>query len=153
MQLGEFVSMLESAPSRLAQANFSEVLTDAGKQFGVEIAGNFARNEDSTGVTWKPHAPLTIALHGVHPLLRLSYAMYRAATDLEAAAATSLVEERQITMGIDGSEIPYAWKQNEGAGRIPKREFFYLNGDSVDRVGEVIEESGLAVIESTVFRG
>lgn len=145
--------MLESAPRRLAQANFAPVLKDAGKQFGVEVAGNFDRNEGSDGVTWKPHAPLTIKLHGVHPLLRLSYAMYRAATDLEAAAATSLVEQRQITMGIDGNEIPYAWKQNEGFGRIPKREFYYLNGDSVERVGEVIEESALPIIESDVFRG
>lgn len=153
MQMDEFLDMLGGAADRLAKADFRPALRAAGDQFGQEVATNFLREEDSEGNPWKPHAPLTIALHGEHPLLRLTYAMHRAATDLNAAAALSLVEDRKITMGIDGSEIPYAWKQNEGAGRIPAREFFYLNGDSVERVGDVIEAAGYEVVSTQVFPG
>lgn len=153
MQMDEFLEMLGGAADRLDNADLRPALRAAGNQFGDEVAGNFQRQEDSSGNPWAPHAPLTIALHGVHPLLRLSYAMYRAATDLDAAAAVSLLEDRKITIGIDGNEIPYAWKQDEGAGRIPAREFFYLNGDSVERVGDVIEEAGFDVVNSYVFPG
>jgi hypothetical protein len=151
MKMDEFLTMLATASDRLDKADFRPALRAAGEQFSDEVAGNFLREEDSDGNPWAPHAPLTIALHGVHPLLRLSYAMYRAATDLDAATALQLLEDRKITIGIDGNQIPYAWKQDEGAGRIPAREFFYLSGDSVERVGEAIEEAGFDVVNSYVF--
>lgn len=153
MRLDEFVEMLGTANDRLERADFREALEGAGVQFGEEVEGNFQRQEDSDGVPWKPHAPLTIALYGVHPLLRLTYAMYAAATDLRNSAAIMLLEDRRITIGIDGNEIPYAFKQDEGFGNIPAREFFYLNEGSIERVGGVIEEEGFRVIDSYVFPG
>lgn len=151
MQPEEFLKMLESASERLANADFSLVLEAAGVQFGEEIEGNFERQVDSQGMPWKPHSPRTIELHGVHPLLRLTYAMYQAATDLRNSAATVLIEDRMIRIGIDGNEIPYAWRQDEGAGRIPQREFYYLNEDSIAKVGAVIEEEAFEVIQSKVL--
>lgn len=153
MQLDEFVAMLDGANDRLDKASFREALERAGKQFGQEVQRNFERQEDSSGTPWKPHAPLTIALHGVHPLLRLTYAMYQAATDLDAAGSTKLLKERSIMVGIDGTEIPYAIKQDEGAGRIPAREFFYLSEEGAERVQEVIEEELGPIVEGFVLKG
>lgn len=153
MQLAEFVDMLGGVERRLESADFRKALRAAGEQFAEEVAGNFERQEDSDGAPWKPHAPLTIALHGVHPLLRLTYAMYRAGTNLDNAASVVLIEDRKITVGIDGNEIPYANRQDQGGGNIPAREFFYLNEDGIERVGDVIEEAGFEVINTQVFLG
>lgn len=153
MNVDQFLTMLDTAGDRLERASFKEPLDKAGEQFSQEVAGNFERQEDSRGELWKPHAPLTIKIHGEHPLLRLSYDMYRAATDLSNAAAIKRVEDRSITLGIDGTEIPYASRQDQGGGRVPQREFFYLNAESIDRVGEVLEDAAQPIIEGFVLTG
>ena len=153
MDMQELVAVLGDAPRRLAESSFRGALDEAVDQFGNEIADNFLRAEDVGGSPWPEHAPLTVMLYGVHPLLRLTYKMYGAAIDADDPNALKILEDRRVTIGIDGTAIPYAWKQDEGAGRIPKREFFYLNDDGVERVGKIIEEAGFDVINAYVFPG
>lgn len=147
IQFEDLASEVSGIVDRLERASFRDALVEAGKAFGEEVAGNFERNEDSEGQPWAPHAPLTVKLYGPHPLLRLTWAMHAAAIDLNNEAAKYLLEDRVITIGIDGNELPYAAVHDQGGGRIPKREFFYLNEQSQDRVGEVLEEECFKVVQ------
>ena len=127
MKVQQFVAMMKRA-SRYGFAKQSKAIEQAGKDFQAAQAGNFDRAEDANGRPWKEHAPLTIALHGPHPLLILSGAMKRAAT----GGAGSVIKvkagakESTVVVSISNSTIPYAWKHQHGAGRIPRRQFFYL---------------------------
>jgi hypothetical protein len=146
MDLRDLGRHFREAYSELESADYSEPLLESGKQFGKEVSGNFDRNEDFNGQPWKPHAPLTIKLHGEHPLLRLTYAMFNAAIDLQNSAAKYTLENNVITIGIDANQIPYANAQNEGFERIPQREFFYLNEDGQKAVGKVLEDSCFKIV-------
>jgi hypothetical protein len=152
MDAEDFVTMLENAELRLAGASFRDALEDAGRAVNKAVEGNFDRQESSDGVPWAPHAPLTIALHGPHPLLRLTYDMFHAATNLDDPNAKKLVSDREIVFGVDGDAIPYARKQQSGAGRIPAREFFYLNEADSGAVTERFAAGAEQVIEREVLR-
>lgn len=151
MDVAEFLSELDSAQRRIRIVELDGPLVEAGKQFGKEVADNFQRQVGSDGSVWPPHATLTVKLHGPHPLLRLSYRMYRAATDLNDSAAKKVLSRRSITLGINGDEIPYAAVQDQGGGRIPQREFFYLSEDGQERVREVIEEAAYPIVVERVL--
>ena len=153
MDLRDFIAELQAAPSRIERLDCRDALLPAADQFGQEIDGNFRREQDSNGADWLPHSPVTIALHGEHPLLRLSYAMYSAAVDYRNPASYHELSSQAITIGIDGNDIPYANRQDQGGGNVPQREYFYLNEDSQEIVRQVIDEALFPLIERRVFRG
>jgi len=148
----DFIGLLGDIPGRLEQASFREPLNQAGYEFGEQVGQNFSRQVSSDGSPWPPHAPLTVRLHGPHPLLRLTWAMYAAATNPDDSAAKKILEDRQITLGIDGNEIPYAVKQNEGEGRIPQREFFYLSEEGEVAVRDILADASGPIMDKEVFR-
>ena len=127
MNVKQFVAMLGRA-SRYGWANQHDAAAMAGIEFQEAQGENFDRAEDASGKPWKEHAPLTIALHGPHPLLILSGDMKRAAMGGEGSAIKIKAGKKGTTcvVSISKSAIPYAWKHQHGAGRIPRRQFFYM---------------------------
>ncbi len=134
----KFLNMLSRAPSELRNADYSGPLNTGAQVVGELVSDNFARQEGSVGDTWLPHSPTTIKIHGPHPLLRLTWTMYAAATNPDDPKAKKLVSEREIVFGIDGTEIPYAITQQKGGGRIPQREFFYVRDQDVVHVSDAM---------------
>lgn len=147
----DFVKLLEGADQRLEDASFTDPLEDAADQFGLEVTKNFERQEDSSGQPWLPHSPKTIRLHGEHPLLRLTWTMYAAAIDPNDSNSKKIVQPREVVFGIDGTKVPYAKRQNEGGGRVPQREFFYLTKDGEGEVKDVLAESAFVIIDGEVL--
>lgn len=138
----DFLELLSEAPAKIESIGLPGPLKEAAYETGEQIGQNFQRQQNADGSPWPPHAPLTAKLHGPHPLLKLTWDMYGAATDPDDPHGKLLAEDRQITFGIDGNEIPYAKVQNEGGrgdsgNRIPKREFFYLT----EGAGQVVEDT------------
>jgi hypothetical protein len=87
------------------------------------VQRNYDEKVDSNGIPWAPHAPMTIALYGVHPLLILSGTMWVASTMTGVEGNYLEVSDRQIVTGVD---LPYAANQQFGTDRIPAREFYYI---------------------------
>lgn len=117
---------------RAAKQDFSkqeDALRGAADAFQESQFTNFAAKEDSDGVPWKPHAPLTIALYGVHPLLRLEGIMKEAATGGSGSFQTVSIGRKvsRIQVGISKVAVPYAKTHQDGRGRIPRRQFYYLH--------------------------
>jgi len=151
MLLEDFAKELLETAERVESSDYREPLKIAGKTFGDEVGKNFLREESESGSAWPEHSPVTVAIYGPHPLLRLSYVMMTAATDYGNPGASMVLENNQITIGIDGNEIPYAATQNDGGGNIPAREFFYLNEDSQGLLGAELEINCISVIEEEVM--
>ncbi len=146
----EFADLMESAPAELARVSYRDVLEQLSYEVAERIGENYVRAEDSSGNPWPPHAPLTVKLHGEHPLLKLSHAMYAATINPDDPNAKKLLDDREVIIGIDGNELPYAKSQNEGEGRIPRREFYYLRDEAVDQVSEKCEAAARLLIEKVL---
>lgn len=152
MYAEDFVELLERVPEKLASASYREALEQTSYEVAERMGENYVRQEDSSGNPWPPHAPLTVKLHGVHPLLKLSHAMYAATINPDDPNAKKTLGDREVVFGVDGNELPYATKQNEGAGRIPRREFFYLRSDAVDGVVDKFASLAGVVVEDVFSR-
>lgn len=152
MTPSEFADMLESVPSRIRTADYRRPLKAVAREVGHSVEGNFARQESSEGVQWDEHAPLTIKLHGPHPLLRLSYAMFNASTNPDDPNAKLDVSNNEMAFGVDEAALPYARKQNAGAGRIPAREFFYVRDSEQPRLEDAFRGETDRIIENEVLQ-
>ena len=100
---------------------------------------NFALKEGSDGKSWPPHAPLTIKIHGPHPLLILSDTM-RSAVAGEAGPGSVFRDEfRSFETGTD---LIYARTHQEGdaSRNIPQREFLYASENVQDECQEELAD-------------
>jgi hypothetical protein len=150
MEPEEFVRMLENLHGRLAAASYRDALDAGARQVGEIVGDNMLRAEDSSGTPWPPHAPLTVQLHGPHPLLRLTWTMYAAATNPDDPNASRTLADREVLFGIDGTAIPYAATHQRGEGRVPQREFFYVRNTDEPRVEVAMIESITEIVERAV---
>jgi hypothetical protein len=152
----DFLQLLAEVPAKLDAMPMRDPLKQASYEVGEQVGQNFQRQVGADGSPWPSHAPMTVALHGEHPLLKLTYAMYDAATDPDDPSGKLLLEDRQITFGIDGTEIPYAQLQNEGGAgesgnRIPQREFFYLTEQGAEDVHDTFADAAGPLVETVLF--
>lgn len=100
------------------------------------VRSNFMRQATATDEAWAPHAPLTIALYGIHPILILSSDMFNASTSTGAKGNYLNVTDRAIVIGVD---LFYAAQQQFGdaSKNIPARPFFDLPEDSIAAVEDI----------------
>lgn len=156
MEPEDFLTLLAEVPQKLETISLRDPLKQASYEVGEQVGQNFQRQVNEDGSPWPPHAPLTVKLYGAHPLLKLTLAMYGAATDPDDPHGKLLLEDRQITFGIDGTEIPYAKVQNEGGIResgnqIPQRDFFYLTEEGEQDVHDIFAQAAGPVVERDMF--
>lgn len=101
---------------------------------------NFQEQKSAAGIPWPPRKDSL-----PHPLLRLSYAMFGAATGLGRGGFMRSTS-RTATVGINLDDIPYARAQNFGnaysvGGRswyLPPREYFYASEQTINRMAEAL---------------
>ncbi len=127
-ELDEMDRIAQEAPiARDMQDQIAQIIYDG-------IALNFALSQDAWGNVWAPHAPLTIKMYGVHPLLILSSAMVTAATNTGAPGNVVEVQDRSFMVGVD---LPYAATQQFGdqSKNIPARPFFDPSDETIERLG------------------
>lgn len=126
--------------AREIEAAFSApigVLDDCAEELRQGFDDNFSRGGNSEG-PWPPHSPVTVAIHGPHPLLILSGAMRAATTEQGAPGAIEQIGPRGLDMSIDLQQIPYARAQNLGHNRIPQREFHVVDESRADACEKLI---------------
>lgn len=116
-----------------------EAVSAAADKVFESVGGNFDRAEDAGGEAWPAHSPVTIAMHGVHPLLILSGRLKRAATGGSESVRIKNFPRGKTVYGLGVSpSIPY-WRVHQkgsaGPPRIPRRQYFYLSRQ--DRPGIV----------------
>lgn len=96
------------------------------------VSNNFSRAEDAQGTPWPAHSPLTIALHGPHPLLTLTGKMKAMASGGAGSMRSKEFSKTQTVMRLklSGAKGQY-WQKHQfgsnGKPRIPRRQFFYLH--------------------------
>lgn len=106
-----------------------EAIKAGEDEFLSGIDENFARQEDPDGIRWKEHSPVTIMLHGVHPLLILSGRMKAAATGGTGAVRILKSDSKRmvVQLGISSQVITYYKHHQYGTRKIPRRRFYFLH--------------------------
>lgn len=100
---------------------------------------NFDRTQAPYG-RWPPHSPVTIMLHGPHPLLILSGTMKAA---VSTRGSTGRIEELTPESLTIGTDLFYAPWQQYGTRKIPARPFLWLEGSHVDRITDLFADGVL----------
>ncbi len=109
------------------------------------VQRNFDSASDGGGSKWLPHAPLTIKLHGPHPLLILQNKMRPAAV----GTGPGKVERNDglsLELGVDKGVIPYAGVHQDGYRRIPKRQYLDISPETQDQCLEMIADYAVATL-------
>lgn len=132
--------------ARLMQASLSEPLRACLPLLRAGFGQNIERQQDSMGGAWpdrKDSQP--------HPLLRETGALWAAASG-NGPGSSEEVGARELTIIVDKSidlgGLPGAAVHNFGypAGNVPQREYLYAGEETLDRCGEALGESVLAIV-------
>jgi len=101
----------------------------------VGVGDNFAAMKGADGAPWPPRKD-----NAEHPLLRLTRAMYGAATEPGAAGHISAASAEALKTGIDIGAIRYARAQNLGYAphNLPPREFMYASDEIVGKIQTIL---------------
>lgn len=136
MLLEQFIGEMERNATSFGKDN-TDGLRACVPVIQEDIGQHFEDKVDSDGRQWPPHAPLTVALHGPHPLLVLT-GLLRSAAARRGYGSHLSIEPGGLVYGVDGSAIPYAAKHQHGFGVIPQREFMYLSDEAIRTCGEIL---------------
>ena len=107
---------------------FSRIVPNLQYAFG----DNFDRAEGPMGA-WAPHSPVTIAIHGPHPLLILTGDLLRSVTETGATGSVQQISDREMTLG---TSLFYAGWQQRGTDKIPARPFLWVDYSWLGEIGD-----------------
>ena len=114
----------------MENASFEPAFRACVPELMTAFGDNFEQAHGPDGA-WAPHAPYTIKLYGVHPLLILSGELVRSVTGEKNPGGVLYAESREMTIG---TTIFYAAWQNYGTTKIPARPFMWLDEQNTDIV-------------------
>lgn len=131
MEASEINAFVARLISRIDAFDASEAWPEVEKVLLVGVGDNFAAMKGSDGSPWPPRKDSS-----EHPLLRLTRAMYGAATEPGAAGHISASSAEALKTGIDIEAIKYARAQNKGYAprNLPPREFMYVGDETVEKI-------------------
>ena len=136
----QFIARLRAIPQKIRSMDSQPALSSAAEQVRASVKKNFGRQTDSGGNVWPPRKDDL-----PHPLLILTSAMFEASSG--GAGSFTNFSQAAVEIGIIGAAIPYAAVHQYGAGRVPRREYFYLNKEE-----EPLVSSAFGVEISKEFR-
>ncbi len=126
---------LDELMAQLQSFDFAPVWTALLEPVHEGFASNFDQTRAPYG-TWPPHSPMTIALHGPHPLLILTGAMKRSVTQSGSEGRIEDIMRNEAIIGTSLFYAPYQQFGTSGPHPIPARPFLWLEGSYVDQVHE-----------------
>lgn len=133
------INELRATAQQLQSFDFAPVFSEMLETFHRGIESNFD-NTRGPGYTWAPHSPVTIALHGPHPLLILTGAMKRSVTQTGAEGRIEDIMQNEMTIGTSLFYAPFQQFGTTGPPRIPARRFLWLQGSYVDELAEIFAD-------------
>jgi hypothetical protein len=104
--------------------------------------GYFASSAGPNGDPWAPNRPYTVKKKGHGIILRETY-------ELEASlignngASVRKIEPTKLEFG---TERAWAWKHQEGSGRIPQRMFIGMNDQGMEDVLDVVADAAVMMM-------
>jgi phage gpG-like protein len=136
----ELESVLMSFADQLENDPFDDAITESKVPIAEGFVEIFAMQQDSRGGVWPEHSPVTVKIHGEHPLLILTGDMYSSLTREGGDYNVMNVGDRSLSWG---TSVTYAVKQNfgglnENGSYTPAREFMWWSETMKSEVSRLI---------------
>jgi phage gpG-like protein len=141
-----FVDLMQATISQLEAFDFAPVFTSMLETLHQGFESNFDQTRAPYG-QWPPHSPMTIAIHGPHPLLILTGVMKRSVTQSGVEGRIEDIMKNEAIIGTSLFYAPYQQFGTSGPHPIPARPFLWLEGSYVDRLHERFVDE----VESRLF--
>ena len=127
----DVMTVINAMIGRIQSFDASAVWPECERVMLVGVGDNFLAMQASDGSPWAPRKDAK-----THPLLKLTSAMYGAATSPGAAGHISAASADQLKFGIDVGAIKYARAQNKGylPRNLPPREYMYVSDQVLSQV-------------------
>jgi phage gpG-like protein len=142
------VEVIRATFEQLETLDYAPIFESLLGTFHEGIERNFDNRQAPYG-TWPPHSPMTIAIHGPHPLLILTGAMKRSVTQRGSEGRIEDIMRNQATIGTSFFYAPYQQFGTSGPHPIPARPFLWLEGSYVDRLHEQFTDAVTARLFGT----
>lgn len=139
LDITKLADEIEKTLSRLSTVSLEPAMQEAKIRIHRGIRAGFNSSADpSTNENWPPRKR-----RYPHPILVKTGAMMQAATGAGAGAIQE-VKPRGLTVGVNSSIIGYAYLHQVGSGKLASRPFVGASSETVDAIGELIADAGLA---------
>lgn len=130
---------IQAALDSLKTRGFEQPMQEAKVMIHRGIRAGYNSSADpATDENWPPRKR-----RYPHPILIKTGAMMQAATG-GGAGAIQQIRARRLTVGVDSSIIGYAYLHQVGSGKLASRPFVGASDETVDAIGELIADAGLA---------
>lgn len=142
----QFGALHQELIQELGYGDFSEPLKECAQLCDQDFARNFAAQSAPNGSPWPPRKKQGSGKAGEkgqgHPLLIKTGELFLAATSPFGRGHIEDVGYRNVQIGVDLSEVPYARAQNYGYPQrnLPAREFADVSEQTADNCTEVMAD-------------
>lgn len=143
IEADQFAQQIADTSRRFVDAPIDAAMLKVADELRDGFSKNFDNRVTEDGTRWPPHAPLTVALYGPHPLLILTGHMFASVTTEGAADNITRHSHREVELG---TETDYAITHQEGTPRVPQREFLFATDEVLDKCGEIIGDAIMAEV-------
>jgi len=129
------VAEMSALADRIANESLTPLWPEVTEVAHQSFRDNFTSSASPDGLDWPPRKRIGDG----HPLLIDTGALLQAVVDGGPGNITA-GSDRQLTLGVDGSVIPYAATHNYGReeANIPEREFLGLKVEHEDQIEDMI---------------
>jgi phage gpG-like protein len=138
-----FASMLEDMAAPLRDP----VLSVPTWQSVIDVLqemerGFFASSAGPNGEPWAPLKPYTVKKKGHGIILRETYELE---SSLIGVSGTSIreIQPKQLEFGTNRA---WAWKHQEGFGRIPQRMFLGMTDEATEEVVDIVADAAVRMM-------
>lgn len=142
----QFGALHQELIQELGYGDFSEPLKECAQICDQDFARNFAAQAGPESGPWAPRKKQGSGKIGEkgqgHPLLIKTGELFLAATSPFGRGHIEDVGYRNVQIGVDLSEVPYARAQNYGYAprNLPAREFMDVTGKTADDCADVLAD-------------
>jgi phage virion morphogenesis protein len=145
-----FADMVRDLPRAIVADLSADAEEKVAEEFRQIQRENFLSEQDESGTGWAPRAR-----RYPHPPLRKTLAMFNATTQKGAPGNIQYSSSNQLTLGLSSETVKYARRHQYGVGRMPRRQFFYVNRAKRTRLQKPVRNSARQIIEKhkARFRG
>lgn len=139
----ELVTMLEDMVRPLEQPQIKQPTWESVINILQEMEqGFFASSSGPDGSPWAPNRPYTQQKKGHGIILRETFELENSLTKTSATSIRNI----QPTSLDFGTNRPWAWIHQEGAGKIPQRMFIGMTEDSLTDVLDVVADAAVQMM-------
>lgn len=132
----DFAAEMDELAGSLGEGGYQPLLREFVPMIQQDVQQNFDTGATADHSPWPAHAESTVRRYGEHPLLVLSGALERAATEAGANHVED-VTDLGLTYGVRGLIYAATHQYGDPDRNIPEREYMAISEETADEMADM----------------